>query len=137
MPAFSKTSLERLSTCHPDLQTLFNEVIKYFDCAVIVGHRGQAEQDAAFRDGLSKLKWPNGQHNSMPSMAADVAPYPIDWKDTKRFCYFAGVVMGIAETLLEQGKISHKIRWGGDWNMNSQVKDETFHDLPHFELRKI
>jgi len=29
------------------------------------------------------------------------------------------------------------IRWGGDWNMDTYVKDQRFNDLPHFELVKL
>ena len=28
-----------------------------------------------------------------------------------------------------------KIRWGGDWDNDTEVKDTGFKDLPHFELR--
>jgi len=44
MPAFGERSRNNLKTCHEDLQKLFNEVIKHFDCSVICGHRGQEEQ---------------------------------------------------------------------------------------------
>lgn len=133
MPTFGKSSQEKLATCHPDLQRLFNEVIKYFDCTVTCGFRNQKDQDAAYAAGKSEKKWPYGKHNSTPSMAVDVAPYnapsnPIDWSDASRFYYFAGWVMGIAKMM------GIKIRYGGDFNMNTQVKDEKFKDLPHFEL---
>ena len=29
-----------------------------------------------------------------------------------------------------------KIRWGGDWDMDTQVKDNNFDDLPHFEIKE-
>jgi len=128
MPAFSQKSLEKLATCDPKLQALFLEVIKHFDCVVLEGHRGKIMQDAAFAAGQSKTQWPQSKHNSQPSKAVDVAPYPIDWNDHGRFYYFGGFVMGIA------AKMGIKIRYGGDWNKNTQVKDEKFKDLPHFEL---
>lgn len=128
MPKFSRRSLEKLSTCHPLLQDLFNEVIKYFDCTVLEGFRSQEDQDRAFFSGTSKIKWPNGKHNKVPSLAVDVVPYPIDWHNTKRFILFSGFVLGVAS----QQNI--KIRWGGDWNMNTFQNDQSFNDLPHFEL---
>lgn len=74
----------------------------------------------------------------MPSLAVDAAPYDtllkVDWKDINRFYYFAGHVMGIADILFAEGKITHKLRYGGDWNKNTQVKDENFKDLGHFEI---
>jgi hypothetical protein len=27
-----------------------------------------------------------------------------------------------------------KLRWGGDWDMDTEVKDNKFDDLVHFEL---
>lgn len=134
MPKFSTESLQKLATCHPDLQTLFHEVIKYFDCTVIEGFRNQIDQDKAFNTGKSKLKWPNGNHNKNPSLAADVTPCPIDWQNTKRMYWFAGFVLGIAQMLKNEGKITHDIRYGGDWDGDNDVDDQNFNDLVHFEL---
>ena len=51
MPKFGRKSRERLSTCHEDLQDLFNEVIKYVDCSVLEGHRSQERQDKLYDEG--------------------------------------------------------------------------------------
>tara|TARA_R110000787_G_scaffold44344_1_gene108873 strand:+ start:447 stop:842 length:396 start_codon:yes stop_codon:yes gene_type:complete len=131
MPKFGSRSKSRLKTCDTRLQDLFNEVIKHFDCSVIQGHRGKEDQNKAFKEGKSKLKYPNGNHNKSPSKAVDVAPYPINWNDRERFTYFAGYVVGIAS------QMGLKIRWGGDWDMDTEVKDNNFDDLPHFELRDV
>ena len=131
MPRFGRRSRKNLETCHEDLQELFNEVIKFFDCTVIQGHRGKEEQNKYFDEGKSKVKYPNGRHNANPSNAVDVVPYPIDWKDTDRMYYFAGFVKGIAY------KMGIPIRWGGDWNGNNDLKDNNFDDLPHFELKEF
>lgn len=128
MPNFGTKSRTELATAHPDLQRLFNRVIDTFDCVVLEGHRGEAAQEEAVRTGKSKLHWPNGNHNKTPSMAVDVAPYPVNWNDTQRFYYFAGYVKGIAATM------GIKIRWGGDWDSDTDLHDQTFFDLPHFEL---
>jgi len=128
MPKFGKSSSERLFTCHPDIQRLFNEVIKYYDCSVTCGHRSKEDQDKAFNEKKSKVQWPNSKHNSMPSVAADVVPYPIDWDDTRRFYMFVGIVRGVAAMM------GIKIRCGADWDGDMEVKDQNFHDLPHFEL---
>lgn len=134
MPRFSDLSFSRLSTCDVELQTLFYEVIKTFDCVVLEGHRGQEAQDKAFEMGMTKLQWPHGKHNSSPSLAVDIAPSPLDWKDLHRFHYFAGYVMGIAQKLKEEGKMTRSVRWGGDWDRDTEVKDESFRDLSHYEL---
>jgi len=130
MPRFGTKSRGRLSSCHPDLKKVFKEVVKEFDCSVICGHRNEADQNKAFDQGTSKVKYPNGRHNAFPSNAVDVAPYPIDWKDRERFTYFAGYVMGIARSM------GIELRWGGDWNKNFNLKDNNFDDLPHFELKR-
>jgi peptidoglycan LD-endopeptidase CwlK len=138
MPRFSKESFSKLSTCHPELQVLFYEVIKSFDCVVLEGYRNEYDQDEAYKNGNSKLKWPNGKHNKSPSLAVDVAPYApkirVNWKDILRFYYFGGYVMGIARRLKDDGKIIHDIRWGGDWDCDTEVSDETFRDLVHYEI---
>ena len=134
MPVYSERSKKRLKTCHIDLQVIFNHVIKYFDCTVITGHRGEKEQNAAYNKGNSKLKYPKSKHNKTPSLAADVMPYPIDWRDLNRMRYFAGVVFGIAKMLKDEGLITHNLRWGGDWDKDTEVKDNKFNDLTHFEL---
>jgi len=69
-------------------------------------------------------------------MAVDAVPYPIDWEDTKRMIFFAGFVICTAKRLKKEGKISHDIRWGGDWDRDTELKDNRFQDYPHFELRK-
>lgn len=129
MPQFSQTSKDRLATCDAKLQKVFNEVIRYFDCIVLEGHRGEEAQNRAFSEGKSQLKFPAGRHNSMPSKAVDVIPFPIDWSDRERMTLFAGFVMGIAQGM------DIDIRWGGDWNENTKVKDNSFDDLPHFEVK--
>lgn len=125
---YGKRSLRNLKEAHEELQDLFNEVIKYYDCAIIEGHRNKEEQDEAFHAGKSKLKWPKSKHNSQPSVAVDVIPWPVDWDDYQRFYYFGGLVKGIAV----QMKIP--IRWGGDWDSDNNFKDQRFNDLIHFEL---
>lgn len=134
MPSFSEQSQENLDSCHSDLIVIFEAVVKIFDCSVICGHRSEDDQMSAFFDGKSQTEWPDSKHNQEPSLAADVAPYPIDWDDRERFTLFAGYVIGMAATLKAQGKISHNVRWGGDWNQDTQVKDNSFDDLVHFEL---
>ncbi len=120
MPKFGSRSRKALGTAHPDLQRLFNEVIKEFDCAVLCGHRGRFEQEQAFEAGTSKLQWPKSKHNKTPSLAVDCVPFPIDWKDRERLNAFAVFVKDAAK------RLGIKVRWGGDW--------KTFFDGPHWEL---
>jgi peptidoglycan L-alanyl-D-glutamate endopeptidase CwlK len=136
MPSYSQSSKDKLSTCHPDLQIIFNEVIKYFDNIITCGHRGEKEQEEAFNNGYSKAHFGQSKHNSSPSMAVDSIPYPVDYKDINRMRFYAGFVLGIAQILLNENKISHKLVSGFDWNSDTELKDTKFQDAPHFELKK-
>ena len=128
MPKFSERSKRNLSTCDPALIALFNEVVKHFDCSIIEGHRSDLLQEKAFENGTSQLRAGQSQHNKHPSLAVDVAPYPIDWDDRERFYYFAGHVMGLALSM------GIKLRYGGDWAGNKKLSDNSFDDLVHFSL---
>lgn len=128
MAKFGKTSKERLATCDKKLQKVFNEVIKYIDCSILEGHRNEERQDKLFDEGKSKVKYPRGRHNSYPSRAVDVTPYPVDWNDRERQTLFAGFVIGIARSM------DIRLRWGGDWDMDFKVMDNRFDDFPHFEI---
>ena len=128
MPSFGKTSKERLATCDPILQEVFNEVIKYIDCSVLEGTRSEATQNKYYDEGKSKFRFPSSKHNSLPSRAADVTPWPVDWDDRERQTLFAGFVLGVARGM------GYTLRWGGDWDIDWQVNDNKFDDFPHFEV---
>ena len=130
MAKFGKRSKERLSTCDNKLQKIFNEVIKYVDCSVLEGYRNGERQNKLYDEGKTKVQYPNGRHNSNPSRAVDVAPYPIDWDDRERFHLFAGFVLGIAKSM------GITLRWGGDWDQDWTVMDNKFDDFPHFEIKE-
>jgi len=129
MAKFGKVSMGRLDTCDPRLQHLFLVVVEKYDCVIICGHRNKEDQNKAFAEGKSKLKWPKGKHNKLPSQAVDAAPYisgNISWD--------AGEVRKFAKFVLETAKaLGIKIRWGGDWDGNPTTKNN-FDDLVHFEL---
>lgn len=105
-----------------------NVAIKYFDFVVLNGHRNALVQNELHARGVSKVIWPHSKHNKVPSKAVDIAPYPIDWNDTDRFYMLGGFIMAVASLL----KVP--LRWGGDWDGDTQVKDQNFFDLGHFEL---
>jgi len=133
MAKFGKASTRRLQTLDPRLQLILQEAIKFFDFTIICGHRTKEEQNRAFAEGMSKLKWPNSHHNSIPSTAVDIAPWDpvnktIDWKHRDRFIYLAAFIVGVAF------KMGYKLRWGGDWDSDTLMNDQIFVDLPHLEL---
>ena len=128
MPSFGNTSTIRINDCHLDLQRLFKEVVRNYDCSVLCGHRNEEDHHTAFIPKRSKLDWPKSKHNSKPSTAIDVAPYPIDWENLFRFYHFAGYVLATAD------EMGIKLRWGGDWDSDKDFSDQSFNDLPHWEL---
>lgn len=130
MPRFSEESKKKLATCHPDIVKVMNEAIKHYDFTVLYGHRTVAEQQELFAQGRTKpgkivtnLDGVNkkSKHNYYPSLAVDIAPYPIDWDDLGRFKALAEVVKKAADT------VGVAIQWGGDW--------KTFKDWPHWEIK--
>lgn len=132
MYSFSKNSKKNLSTCHADLQRLFNRVIELRDCTIVWGYRGEADQNAAYNRGDSTKQFPNSKHNRMPSNAVDVAPYikgGISW-EKKQAYEFAGYVARVAE------EMGIKIRRGADWNSDVDVNDQGLLDPLHFEVIK-
>lgn len=134
MAKFGRTSQERLDTCHQDWHMILNYVVRFFDCSILEGHRGLEKQNFYFQKGTSKVKFPNSTHNTEPSLGIDVCPYPEIYNDKEKCCMLAGWIMAVSRMLYEQGKITHMVRWGGDWNMNNNLKDQGFFDLVHFEL---
>jgi peptidoglycan L-alanyl-D-glutamate endopeptidase CwlK len=125
---YSKNSSDKLMSCCIELQDIFGEAISYTDITIISGYREEKEQNFLEATGKSQLRYPDSKHNTSPSDAVDVAPYPIDWKDRERATYFAGFIIGLARSR------SIILRWGGDWDMDWQVRDNVFDDLWHFEI---
>lgn len=131
---FGKRSLDVLATLDTDLQDVLNEVIKHFDIVLIEGHRDEETQNRYYDTGKSKVRFPNSKHNSDPSKAVDVAMWhnkqpSVRWDNKFEFTFLAGVIIGIAKTK------GITLRWGGDWN-SDQIQNESFVDMPHFELVK-
>lgn len=124
MYKFSEKSKEQLNTCHPLLQEICNEAIKEYDFSVLCGFRGAKAQDEAYFSGKSNARWGESAHNKKPSLAVDLAPYPIDWKDKDRFIYLARVMKDIAS------KKNIQLIWGGDFQSFKG-------DLGHFEITPL
>lgn len=125
MPKFSNSSKDKLKTCHPILQCIMNEAIKAYDFTILCGYRGESAQNKAYEKGNSKLKFPKSKHNKIPSLAVDIAPYPIDWNDIERFKELNYVVMNIANYLC----LDQYIQWGGTW--------KKFVDYPHYQIKGL
>jgi peptidoglycan L-alanyl-D-glutamate endopeptidase CwlK len=128
MPNFSAESEAILCTCDCRLVEIMRTVIQFFDIKVLHGYRDEVSQNKAYASGNSKLKYPNSKHNTKPSLAIDIAPYPVNFNHPNDFIYLAGHVMMTAHLL------GYNIRWGYDWNGNNSTADERFADMGHFEI---
>ena len=136
MPRFSESSRANLDTCHRSLQLMCEAVIIDYDFTVTEGFRDKERQTRMVEEGKSQVEWPNSKHNSRPSHAVDVAPFPVKWKEHGRFRVLAGHMAQAFAMLQAQGVIAERwsLRWGGDWDGDRILDDQTFNDLPHFEI---
>lgn len=136
MAALSERSRQSLATCDGRLQRIASIAIREMDFLVTEGHRNKERQEACFAAGTTKLHYPYGNHNRLPSYAFDALPFPLpaEWgkgpmkqETILRFHLLAGVIKGVAISL------GYKIRWGGDFDMNN-LPDDKWKDYPHFEI---
>ncbi len=129
--SFGKRSKKVLYTLDSRLCDLVSRLLLYMDVSLLSGHRGKTEQNGLYIQGKSKLKWPESKHNSVPSLAVDLQPYPRPQNENDlraSLGFMAGLLTVIAQ---EQGIA---IRWGGDWDMDGDFTDNGFDDLFHIEL---
>ena len=129
---FGHTSTTHLLTCHPDLQDVARAalLVSPIDFAITCGHRNKFEQDKCCAEGKSKAPWPTSKHNFTPARAFDFCPViggNLAWKDIEAFKTVAHEILMVGD------RLGVRLRWGGDWNMNS-VEDDTWYDRPHIEM---
>ena len=146
MPGFGERSQTKLETVHADNQLILVTSITYGpDFSIIWGFRGEADQNKAFEEGNSNKEWDDSKHNIWPSEAFDVAPWPILYGDKavkgsvaaseRLFRILGPYILGVADTLLQAGRISAGLIWGGDWDRDYDTTDQELMDLGHFERR--
>ena len=128
MYKFSELSLQRLYSCHPELQRLMHTVMaeQYMDFSVLCGFRDREDQNNDVKRGTSKLCWPHGRHNHRPSLAVDVCAYPVNdfnQDNTDRTIQLSKYVLSVAE------KLEIPVFWGGHWSH--------FKDIYHYQLPEI
>lgn len=128
---WSRSSAAKLAELTPELQRALNTALELFDMTIVTGFRDQAAQDAAVASGHSKVRWPNGKHNKRPSVAVDIQPYPMPRSEAMQretLSYLCGLVSGVYYT-----QTGRKLRWGGNWDQDSDLTDNRFDDLFHLE----
>ena len=130
MPRFGKRSKQRLEGVKTLLVNVLNNTVKIYDIFVIEGVRSKERQKELYDQGATKVL----HSNHMDGLAVDIAPYPYDPNDIKRFFYMAGIIKMVSKDL------GIRIRWGGDWNEDQEFSGrdpkQTFNDYVHFELKE-
>jgi len=132
MRTWGTISTEVYDTLDERLQRVMTRVRdEVCDVSLLEGFRNEEDQNQFFDNGTSKVRWPDGKHNRNPSLAVDFQPYPWPGRESLQYAmlaYVAGAAIAIAR---EEGIT---LRWGGDWNSNGEITDETFLDLFHLEV---
>ena len=121
---WGKTSKDRLATCDKRLQDLADMMLSRspFDLTITCGYRTEQEQNEAFEKGKSRAKFGQSKHNTFPSKAIDICPYPIIWEGSDpRWTEMALNAMWCA------GRLGIEIVWGGSFKSIS--------DKPHIEMK--
>ncbi len=101
------------------------------DISLLEGFRCGDRQNSLFESGETKLRWPDGKHNQLPSKAVDFRPYPWPGRQEMQWSALAYVASAAILIAKEEGIA---LRWGGDWNQNGDMTDQHFYDLFHLEI---
>jgi len=154
MFTLSGRSQKVYDTLHKDLKLVIDEALKYsqVDFTLIEGARTTARQQMLFNKGKSKVNpekysayelISKGKHivnnHRLESWAFDfiasVPGKPELIYDKYHLLYLIGVFTSVGKRLFAEGKISHDIRSGANWDMDGELKyDQGFFDAPHIEL---
>ena len=73
----------------------------------------------------------NSRHCIQPDgygHAVDLAPYPLDWSDPRKFDAIAAAMRQAA------GELGVAVRWGADWDNDGKPRERGESDSTHFEL---
>ena len=159
MHIYSTKSKHKLSTCHIDIQKVFNKVIEdsIIDISVVYGLRTTKEQRRLYAQGRTApgaritncdgiLKKSKHQESVLGegSNAMDISIYCSENKyssltryDPLHLAYIAGIVEVVSSDMLKSGEITHKFIWGGNWDRDGIIKfDQRLQDLCHWEITK-
>jgi peptidoglycan L-alanyl-D-glutamate endopeptidase CwlK len=130
---FGTRSKACLETVDPRLHQIALAALanSYVDFGVTTGYRDEDTQNRLYVEGKSKVQYPDGKHNQLPSQAIDIVAY-VKGKatyDIKYYVYLYGLFTGIARSL------GYDIRSGLDWDRDGEIMtDQKFNDGCHFEL---
>lgn len=153
---FGSASLAKLATVEPSLRAVVMLALTKspVDIIVLEGVRSSEQMAVNYGKGrsvaecvakgvpahfaqphLAKVTWLNHPYDSPHkaqanglSRAVDIAPYPIDWDDLKRFDQ---VSIAMAAAALE---LKTPVIWGADWDHDGKPREKGESDSPHFQL---
>jgi len=154
---YSIKSKKQLSTCHTDIQKVFNVVVErsVVDLSIVYGLRTLKRQQKLYAvgrtkpgkiitncDGINKKSKHQPNEKGL-SMAVDISIYCGERKyssivryDPLHLTYIAGLVDSIAKELFDKGEITHTFIWGGNWDRDGVINyDQRLLDLCHWEIR--
>jgi hypothetical protein len=132
---FSKTSTQRLETCHHDIKHVMRLALYLTDVDFFIaeGLRSEEKQTEYFMTGASKVKYPNSYHNDESddpeSLAVDAVPWANgkaiwSYKTTDERAAWDGMVRAIK---LATEILNVPLDWGFDlWKW----------DRPHWQLTR-
>jgi len=132
---WSKTSINKLALVNRQLVMVVNLALSRspFDLTIVEGLRTKELQLHYFTTKKSKTL--NSRHLADPvtslSNAIDIGVFEsgkINWKNISNYKRLAVLMFEAADEL------NVLIRWGGDWNADGSINDETFLDLVHYEI---
>lgn len=152
----SQRSLNNLKGVHPNLVKVVKRAIEITDqdFMVIEGVRSREQCMINYGKGrtvaqclakgiparyaqpkVAKVTWLSNPFASKHCVqkdgyghAVDICPYPVDWKDLKKFD-------AIGSAMLKAGReLGIAVRWGADWNRNGKLRERGENDSPHFEI---
>ena len=160
MNTWGARSQRERATSDARLNEVGDIVLEIKNHSVLKGHRDQYDQHAAFTSDpqRSKLDWPDGKHNELPSKAQDVRTYPNpptsslaeDFAALEKYdssplfkrvletlraqplredqLYLLGLYKGVSHML------GYKFRTGADWDRDGEIADNGFEDFFHVEV---
>jgi peptidoglycan L-alanyl-D-glutamate endopeptidase CwlK len=134
-------SLSRLEGVHPNLVRVVKRAAAMAtaeeDFTVLEGVRTPERQRALYAQGRTTpgkiVTWTMRSNHFRDTRtgfgrAVDLAPFPIDWNDHRRFDRLANLMFRAASI---EGV---PIRWGADWDRDGRPRERGESDSPHFEL---
>lgn len=151
---FGRSSQGEIDTLHPDYKLIHKTAIKTIpvDYGVHNGGRTFSLQLEYFLGGKSRLDprkpgvLEKAKHviyeGREKAEASDIhvsgkhKGESLTW-NKDHLIFVAAYLIAVADMLYAQGLISHRLRWGGNWDMDGTIViDQEFDDLPHLEMYK-